>query len=392
MSSQPHPQPQSTSTSPYARATTAFTSSSSHDWTSEKKLLSALALLQDLESRTQNLRSLLPNRLFLPLEPVVDRKRETPRNPLPKHPAEMYDRLAISTREAIRELDLFKSDFTAPPVRAIFEHVDELMMMMMMRGRSVINSSSSSSSKSIGGKGGIATAIATAPPAESLEPVPLNTHWSRLYDANLKALLRREEEEAKKGMDIARREKLKEIIRLEGIRWKDNLLEFGKMFEVELEFILDVDVDMTAPSDGEKMRQQQDEEFTVRFVKRLFNLRLRRRSLKNYPIEQGGGEWHIVDNKTNETNSKKDGFRTEADPNSTFKSQIIDAMNSRDKKWDIAYLVTLLYSYTPTTPQKCSQCDHILDGNAHLAIARKPVEDSTAPGGVRWLPYHPGCL
>ncbi|KAI5298135.1 hypothetical protein KEM56_004290, partial [Ascosphaera pollenicola] len=300
---------------------------------------------------TQHLRTLFPTRLFHPLAPLIDPKRETTSNPSPKSPRELCGRLARSVRDALAEVETYKRDFAGDGMRAVLARTGELQQQQQGQ-------------------------------AQQLNPV-----WTRMYAANLDALASAETAQHRELETHASVERLRQDAAREKARWRDVVAALAPRLEgMEVTVVTPTQTADDQTADAQPM-------FEVRLVQASLTLRFRwldagegkgkgkgdAEAQAQAQAQAGAGEWHLLD-----SDGHSDRF--------TLRTQIIDAVYARERKWDLAYLITLLASYTSTTPQLCAHCNSLLDGHAHLAVARKHIVDENAPGGGRWLPYHPGCL
>ncbi|KAI1938245.1 hypothetical protein LOZ57_006413 [Ophidiomyces ophidiicola] len=87
-------------------------------WGSEKQLVSALSRLQEMEGKIQKLRTLVPNRIWSPLVPMVADKKDGSLFLRPKSPQDLFDQLGQSAREANDELEAFKASWNSPEMEA----------------------------------------------------------------------------------------------------------------------------------------------------------------------------------------------------------------------------------------------------------------------------------
>ncbi|KAL1955501.1 hypothetical protein VTO42DRAFT_8527 [Malbranchea cinnamomea] len=92
------------------------------DWESERRLVSALAMLQEMEAKIHQLRTLLPERLLAPLRPIVTQGKD---ENLPSSPQELYESLSQAARDGVAEVEAFKSAWNRPEMKAIWDHVDK---------------------------------------------------------------------------------------------------------------------------------------------------------------------------------------------------------------------------------------------------------------------------
>ncbi|KAI5286411.1 hypothetical protein KEM55_000314, partial [Ascosphaera atra] len=263
----------------------------------------------------QHLRTLLPNRLFAPMRPLIDPSLATLINPMPQAPNELFDRLAETARESMEELDAFKTNYSSPAMRSIIQYIDE-------RRRE----------------------------NKGLYP-QMDFLWDVSYEALLGRMLKQEEKQLKLEDDEEQR------IRDEQFRqtlpeWKSVVKMYSGTFPGLVLYV--------PPTDDGKAR------FSARLTQVAIELHFVR----------GVREWHIAESMSNRTFS-------------VLEAQIIEAINGRDQKWNLPYFIALLGSFADPAPKSCTRCGLLVDEYGHLATARKSVPDEDAPGGYKWLAYHP---
>ncbi|KAF4998932.1 hypothetical protein F66182_16291 [Fusarium sp. NRRL 66182] len=99
------------------------------DWDSERQLISSLAKLQELESKIHELRTLLPDRLLSPLNPIVNPRLpispSSSSTPIPRNPQALSAALRKSAIEGVTEINDFKSLWNSADMQAIWSKVDE---------------------------------------------------------------------------------------------------------------------------------------------------------------------------------------------------------------------------------------------------------------------------
>jgi hypothetical protein len=136
------------------------------DWESERKLVSSLWLLQQMEAKVRvcllaadllvvwkpvfssrmdricrdthsrftplshhlqiyQLRTLVPDRLLAPLAPIVNPDMAGPSMPMPKSPQEMFEQLSQAARDGVVEVNAFKAEWNRPEMKIIWDRIDQ---------------------------------------------------------------------------------------------------------------------------------------------------------------------------------------------------------------------------------------------------------------------------
>ncbi|OXV12139.1 hypothetical protein Egran_00100 [Elaphomyces granulatus] len=103
---------------------------------------------------------------------------------------------------------------------------------------------------------------------------------------------------------------------------------------------------------------------------------------ENGQVETGVSEWRV-------SSKQRPGVLT-----TKFESSVLNCLNSRPRKWDLAYLLDMMYSYSEIRNAKCKKCDQMIDRTAQLPAVRLPMtlESSDGKKSVIWEPYHHGCI
>ncbi|PGH16680.1 hypothetical protein AJ79_01552 [Helicocarpus griseus UAMH5409] len=300
---------------------TLFTSN--EDWESERKLVTALSMLQQMEAKIHGLRTLVPNRLLSPLLPVVN---PDPRTPIPKSPQDMFEQLSQTARDGVAEVENFKAEWQSPDMKAIWDRVDQ-------------------KSTETGG-----------------EHPPTTGVWERDYDNILKKLDR--EEEIEKGQK-RRLEEEQEKLRVASSEsgWKDIVEEYRNK---DLPIVINV----PKPSDD---------------IGR-FSVAIKKISLQFYILQgpyygnKSPREWQVMIVPRMTTTK--------------VETEVLDCVRSRDRKWDLSYLLDMLCSYADLNKTRCMNCHKLINDDAQLPTLRRPspVESVDNKTAFAWNAYHPNCL
>ncbi|OJJ46570.1 hypothetical protein ASPZODRAFT_152037 [Penicilliopsis zonata CBS 506.65] len=92
------------------------------NWDSEMQLVSSLNKLQELEKRIHQLRTLLPDRLLLPLRPITQPEAA---KQMPRSPQVLLQELKESARSGVAEVGTFQAMWQSPEMAAVWARVDE---------------------------------------------------------------------------------------------------------------------------------------------------------------------------------------------------------------------------------------------------------------------------
>ncbi|KAL3462714.1 mediator complex subunit 27-domain-containing protein [Aspergillus heterothallicus] len=82
-----------------------------------------------------------------------------------------------------------------------------------------------------------------------------------------------------------------------------------------------------------------------------------------------------------------------ADPPSKLESAVLDCLNSRSRKWDLAFLLEMISSYSNIFQTPCTKCNSITDNSANLPAIRhlKATQSSNKPQHI-FEAYHATCI
>ncbi|KAL1967072.1 hypothetical protein VTN77DRAFT_3596 [Rasamsonia byssochlamydoides] len=98
------------------------------------------------------------------------------------------------------------------------------------------------------------------------------------------------------------------------------------------------------------------------------------------PEDSGTFEWHV-----------------DAQPQlwkapSRLETAICANLNRRPRKWDLAYLLDMIYSYSDVRRTPCKKCNRMTDNSAQLPVVRRPITvESDGKKSISWEAYHSGC-
>ena len=70
------------------------------------------------------MRTLLPDRLLEPMIPIVNPRVISQGKSMPKSPRVLYERLSKTAREGVSEVSSFRTMWTSPEMKEVWEHVD----------------------------------------------------------------------------------------------------------------------------------------------------------------------------------------------------------------------------------------------------------------------------
>ncbi|OJD19028.1 hypothetical protein AJ78_00979 [Emergomyces pasteurianus Ep9510] len=297
--------------------------SSNEDWESERKLVTALSILQQMEAKIHGLRTLLPNRLLSPLVPIVNPDTRTP---IPKSPQDMFEQLSQAARDGVAEVENIKSEWRSQDMMAIWDRIDQKLTE----------------------SGG--------------EHPPTTGVWERDYDSILRKLDREEQMEKDQKNRLEEEEEILKVTSNES-GWKAVVEEYKKKN-------IPITIDVPRPSDN-----------NGRFAVAIKNI-----SLQFYVVQgqyygsKGPREWKVM--IVPRGNSSK------------METEILECIRSRDRKWDVTYLLDMLCSYADIKKTRCLNCHKLTDVNAQLPTFRKPtrIESADSKTTFTWNAYHLGCL
>ncbi|PGG95739.1 hypothetical protein GX51_08142 [Blastomyces parvus] len=248
---------------------------SNEDWDSERKLVTALSMLQQMEAKIHGLRTLVPNRLLSPLIPIV---HPDTRTPVPKSPQEMFEKLSQTARDGVAEVENFKSEWRSPDMMAIWDRVEQRLAE----------------------SGG--------------EHPPMTGMWERDYDNILKTINTEEQEEKERKNRLEEEEEKSKVASSES-GWKDVVEEYKKK-----DIPITINVPRPANNNGR------------------FSVAIQKLSLQFYVLQgpsydsKSPREWQVMIVPRGNT--------------SNMETEILDCIRSRERKWDLRYL--LVSVSTPT--------------------------------------------
>ncbi|PGH27075.1 hypothetical protein AJ80_01261 [Polytolypa hystricis UAMH7299] len=192
-----------------------------------------------------------------------------------------------------------------------------------------------------------------------------STGWVRDYRRTLKQL---DEEEKNQEEQRRRLEEQQEKVRLAALEggWKDIVESFMQMD------IPGVAVQLLPSSTADLVR------FSVALTKVSIMLYVQQ---ANQVGTQDIGDWQVMI-------VPFDGKSTK------LEMDILNCINSRDRKWDLPYLLDMISSYAEVRRTRCTTCQQLTDINAQLPTLRKAIRIDSGDGKktFHWKPYHPGCL
>ncbi|EFW16018.1 hypothetical protein D8B26_004211 [Coccidioides posadasii str. Silveira] len=298
------------------------------DWDSERRLVLALAQLQEMETKIQKLRTLVPTRLWSPLVPMIAEKKGDIRLPRPKSPQELFDQLGQAAREGNEEIEAFRAAWRSPEMQATWDHVN---------GK--IKESGGNYPRGIG-------------------------MWQRDYNVILKQLdaeveNKKEEEERKE-----REEEEMKLLASIGNGWRGIVESFA-----------------TNEASGLAIKVIPSPDNTGQFSILLRNVSLFFFVQQVNDIDgQRVQEWRVtMEPRAHATKLGQD---------------IFDCIQSRDRKWDLKYLLNFISSYSNIKAAPCIGCNSLIDSKAQLPVIRKPklVRSSESGSVFVWEPFHPACV
>ncbi|KAL4942108.1 hypothetical protein BDV06DRAFT_222524 [Aspergillus oleicola] len=82
------------------------------------------------------------------------------------------------------------------------------------------------------------------------------------------------------------------------------------------------------------------------------------------------------------------------EPTSKLETAVLDCLNSRPRKWDLAYLIEMTKSYSNLSQTPCIKCGKMQDNAANLPTLRrpKPTTLQTEPQQPTFDAYHATCV
>ncbi|EEH35447.2 hypothetical protein PAAG_06494 [Paracoccidioides lutzii Pb01] len=244
--------------------------SSDENWDSERKLVTALSMLQQMEAKIHALRTLVPTRLLSPLIPIANPDSRTP---IPKSPLDMFEELSRTARNGVAEVENFRSEWQNPDMKAIWDRID---LKLVESGGDY-------------------------PPTTGM--------WDRDYENILKNLDREEalEKERKRRLE-EEEEKVRAASSESG--WKDVVEEYKKR---------DIPISINIPRLADNVGR--------------FSVTIKKISLQFCVLQEprydnkSPREWQVM--IVPRGNATK------------METEILDCIKSRDRKWDLRYLLTV---------------------------------------------------
>ncbi|EFR05136.1 hypothetical protein MGYG_08148 [Nannizzia gypsea CBS 118893] len=299
-------------------------SSNSVNWNDERQLVNALCTLQQMHSRINQLRDLLPGRLLGPLKPVINQPPGCEK--YQKSPQELCQELSQSVPNCISEIEGFKASWNSAEMTEILSRVD-----VKLKDRN------------------------------GQYPY-MNTMWECDYEEVLASLDREEkemEEMKSRQQDALERKKLESTA---GV-WKEIIESF------KAKNIPGISLQTVASGD-DKMFSMDIQSISITFHVHMSH---------GVPGDDSG-MWHV---RTGHQQSQ-----------SKLASDILGCIQSRQRQWDLQYLLDMLSSYTDIKRSPCVSCKKMISSSAQLPIVRKPKTVTTPNGDSKaaWEPFHPQCV
>ncbi|PLB40495.1 RNA polymerase II mediator complex subunit MED27 domain-containing protein [Aspergillus candidus] len=76
-----------------------------------------------------------------------------------------------------------------------------------------------------------------------------------------------------------------------------------------------------------------------------------------------------------------------------LESAVADCLNACPRRWDLAYLLDLISSYSDIKQRPCVKCGQVMDQSARLPTIRQPQQtQSDGQTNTAWEAYHPNCI
>ncbi|KAL2001477.1 hypothetical protein VTN02DRAFT_1696 [Thermoascus thermophilus] len=81
------------------------------------------------------------------------------------------------------------------------------------------------------------------------------------------------------------------------------------------------------------------------------------------------------------------------EPKTKLGTGILICLNSRPRKWDLAYLLDMICSYSEVKQTRCLKCNRMTDNAAQLPTIRRPKQVESPDGNkvISWEAYHQDC-
>ncbi|KAF3407786.1 hypothetical protein DPV78_000440 [Talaromyces pinophilus] len=367
------------------------------DWDSEQQLISSLAKLQELESKIHELRSLLPDRLLAPLNPIINPRRLSPAsfpsaNTIPRNPQALSALLRKSAVEGVAEINSFKELWTSADMASIWHRVDEKLAetkgafpqdgavgVWRVEYADLLREADEQEKKDGKGGGGGREVVEEV---DDEAQFPASVYGTKEDTASPKKIIESFQARGIPGFRVASTRNESTIIVSLGLA--------GLTFEIQ-EALTTSETTTSSSSDGTTSTSN-----ATSTNRSLPEWRVEAR--QNLPLSKSAGA----------------GAGTGA---SRLENAIVSQLNSRARKWDLRFLLELILSYADIRSLPCKKCGQLTDSMAQLPILRRAVVASSAAGtaaegggsgtgeggsaagtatgngeGVVWEGYHVGCI
>ncbi|QKX54592.1 uncharacterized protein TRUGW13939_01680 [Talaromyces rugulosus] len=308
------------------------------DWESERQLVSSLAKLQELESKIHTLRTLLPNRLLAPINPIINDHQQRSNgsnnnNALPRNPQDLNARLTKAAISGVAEVAELRALWQSPETYAIWARLTQKMKE---------------------GNGAF--------------PQPSGM-WERDYAELLKELEAEDKSLRKDGDDDD-----------DNNNNKGEGLERGQQSDIT-----------GWKAIVESFQQRQLPHFRIATSKTSSSVLLVHLGLAGiaFELEQAAAtsssdsstaEWRV---STHSSSSSR--------PVSRLETAIVQQLNARQRKWDLRYLLVcplfyilragkkltsqeMILAYSDIRRSPCKKCNMMTDSQAQLPIVRRAVD------------------
>ncbi|OAT02274.1 hypothetical protein, variant [Blastomyces dermatitidis ER-3] len=194
------------------------------------------------------------------------------------------------------------------------------------------------------------------------EHPPLTGMWERDYDDILKTLNREEQGEKERKNRLEEEEEKRRVASSES-GWKDVVEEYKKK---------DIPITINVPRPADNNGR--------------FSVAIQKLSRQFYVLQgpsydsKSPREWQVMIVPRGNT--------------SKMETEILDCIRSRERKWDLRYLLDMLCSYADVKRTRCLNCHKLANINAQLPTVRKPTQIESADNKTTfaWNAYHSGCL
>ncbi|KAL1856764.1 hypothetical protein Plec18170_003735 [Paecilomyces lecythidis] len=97
--------------------------------------------------------------------------------------------------------------------------------------------------------------------------------------------------------------------------------------------------------------------------------------------QESGVEWRV-------SNKQHPGK-----PKTKLETSVSISLNQRPRKWDLAYLLNMISSYSDVKKTPCVKCNKMIDNTTQLPTIRRPktVESPDRKKSTTWEAYHENC-